>query len=131
MEMRDAVIVAAVRTPVGKAKRGGLATVRADEMAAVVIKELLNRTPKLDPADIDDVILGCSFPEGEQGMNMARLTALRAGLPHTVPGETINRFCSSGVQSIAHAAQSIMSGQMEVVIAGGAESMTQFETGRI
>jgi acetyl-CoA acyltransferase len=125
MEMRDAVIVAAVRTPVGKAKRGGLATVRADEMAAVVIKELLNRTPKLDPADIDDVILGCSFPEGEQGMNMARLTALRAGLPHTVPGETINRFCSSGVQSIAHAAQSIMSGQMEVVIAGGAESMTQ------
>ncbi len=125
MEMRDAVIVAAVRTPVGKAKRGGLATVRADEMAAIVIKELLNRTPKLDPADIDDVILGCSFPEGEQGMNMARLTALRAGLPHTVPGETINRFCSSGVQSIAHAAQSIMSGQMEVVIAGGAESMTQ------
>ncbi len=125
MEMRDAVIVAAVRTPVGKAKRGGLATVRADEMAAIVIKELLNRTPQLDPADIDDVILGCSFPEGEQGMNMARLTALRAGLPHTVPGETINRFCSSGVQSIAHAAQSIMSGQMEVVIAGGAESMTQ------
>ena len=125
MEMRDAVIVAAVRTPVGKAKRGGLATVRADEMASIVIKELLNRTPQLDPADIDDVILGCSFPEGEQGMNMARLTALNAGLPHTVPGETINRFCSSGVQSIAHAAQSIMSGQMDVVIAGGAESMSQ------
>ncbi len=125
MEMRDAVIVAALRTPVGKAKRGGLATVRADEMASIVIKELLNRTPQLDPADIDDVILGCSFPEGEQGMNMARLTAMRAGLPHSVPGETINRFCSSGVQSIAHAAQSIMSGQMEVVVAGGAESMTQ------
>ena len=125
MEMRDAVIVAAVRTPVGKAKRGGLATVRADEMASIVIKELLNRTPQLDPADIDDVILGCSFPEGEQGMNMARLTALNAGLPHTVPGETINRFCSSGVQSIAHAAQAIMSGQIEVAIAGGAESMTQ------
>ncbi len=125
MEMRDAVIVAAVRTPVGKAKRGGLATVRSDEMAAIVIKELLNRTPQLDPADVDDVILGCSFPEGEQGMNMARLTAMRAGLPHTVTGETINRFCSSGVQSIAHAAQSIMTGQMEVVIAGGAESMTQ------
>ncbi|MCP4141480.1 MAG: acetyl-CoA C-acyltransferase [Chloroflexi bacterium] len=123
--MRDAVIVAALRTPVGKAKRGGLATVRADEMASIVIKELLNRTPQLDPADIDDVILGCSFPEGEQGMNMARLTAMRAGLPHSVPGETINRFCSSGVQSIAHAAQSIMSGQMEVVVAGGAESMTQ------
>ena len=125
MEMREAVIVAAVRTPVGKAKRGGLATVRADEMAAIVIKELLKRTPKLDPADIDDVILGCAFPEGEQGMNMARLTALGAGLPYTVPAETINRFCSSGVQSVAHAAQAIMSGQIEVAIAGGAESMTQ------
>ena len=125
MEMREAVIVAAVRTPVGKAKRGGLATVRADEMATIVIKELLKRTPELDPATIDDVIIGCAFPEGEQGMNMARLTSLQAGLPHTVPAETINRFCSSGVQSIAHAAQSIMSGQMDVVIAGGAESMTQ------
>jgi len=125
MEMREAVIVAAVRTPVGKAKRGGLATVRADEMTTIVIKELLKRTPELDPATIDDVIIGCAFPEGEQGMNMARLTSLQAGLPHTVPAETINRFCSSGVQSIAHAAQSIMSGQMDVVIAGGAESMTQ------
>ena len=125
MEMREAVIVAAVRTPVGKAKRGGLATVRADEMASIVIKELLNRTPQLAPADIDDVILGCSFPEGEQGMNMARLTALGAGLPYSVPAETINRFCSSGVQSIAHAAQAIMSGQIEIAIAGGAESMTQ------
>ena len=125
MEMREAVIVAAVRTPVGKAKRGGLATVRADEMATVVIKELLKRTPQLDPADVDDVILGCAFPEGEQGMNMARLTALNAGLPYTVPAETINRFCSSGVQSIAHAAQAIMSGQIDVAIAGGAESMTQ------
>ena len=125
MEMREAVIVAAVRTPIGKAKRGGLATVRADEMAAIVIKELLKRTPELDPADIDDVILGCAFPEGEQGMNMARLTALNAGIPHTVPAETINRFCASGVQSIAHAAQSIISGQIEIAIAGGAESMTQ------
>ncbi len=125
MEMREAVIVAAVRTPVGKAKRGGLATVRADEMAATVIKELLKRTPQLDPADIDDVILGCAFPEGEQGMNMARLTALGAGLPYSVPAETINRFCSSGVQSIAHAAQAIMSGQIDIAIAGGAESMTQ------
>ncbi len=125
MEMREAVIVAAVRTPVGKAKRGGLATVRADEMATIVIKELLKRTPELDPAEIDDVILGCAFPEGEQGMNMARLTALNAGLPYTVPAETINRFCSSGVQSIAHAAQAIISGQMDVAIAGGAESMSQ------
>ncbi len=125
MEMREAVIVAAVRTPVGKAKRGGLATVRADEMATIVIKELLRRTPELDPADIDDVIIGCAFPEGEQGMNMARLTTMHAGLPDTVPAETINRFCSSGVQSIAHAAQAIMSGQIDVAIAGGAESMTQ------
>lgn len=125
MEMREAVIVAAVRTPVGKAKRGGLATVRADEMATIVIKELLKRTPELDPADIDDVIIGCAFPEGEQGMNMARLMTMHAGLPDTVPAETINRFCSSGVQSIAHAAQAIMSGQMDVAIAGGAESMTQ------
>ena len=125
MEMREAVIVAALRTPIGKAKRGGLATVRADEMATIVIKELLKRTPELDPADVDDVIIGCAFPEGEQGMNMARLTALNAGLPYTVPAETINRFCSSGVQSIAHAAQGIISGQIEIAIAGGAESMTQ------
>ena len=125
MEMREAVIVAAVRTPIGKAKRGGLTTVRADEMATIVIKELLKRTPELAPDDIDDVILGCAFPEGEQGMNMARLTALNAGLPYTVPAETINRFCSSGVQSIAHAAQAIISGQIEVAIAGGAENMSQ------
>lgn len=125
MEMREAVIVAALRTPVGKAKRGGLATVRADEMATIVIKELLKRTPELDPADVDDVIIGCAFPEGEQGMNFARLIALNAGLPNTVPAETINRFCSSGVQSIAHAAQAIMTGQIDVAIAGGAESMTQ------
>ena len=121
----DAVIVSAVRTPVGKAKRGGLATVRPDEMAATVIKELLKRTPNLDPAQIEDVVIGCAFPEGEQGMNMARMIALRAGLPDTVPGETINRFCSSGVQAIAHAAYAIQSGDIEVAIAGGAESMTQ------
>lgn len=122
--MKDAVIVSAVRTPVGKAKRGGLATVRPDEMAALVIQELLRRTPNLDPAEIEDVVIGCAFPEGEQGMNMARMIALRAGLPHTVPGETINRFCSSGVQAIAHAAYAIMTGDIEVAIAGGAESMT-------
>ncbi|MGC8856431.1 MAG: thiolase family protein [Anaerolineae bacterium] len=122
--MKDAVIVSAVRTPVGKAKRGGLATVRPDEMAALVIQELLRRTPNLDPAEIEDVVIGCAFPEGEQGMNMARMIALRAGLPHTVPGETINRFCSSGVQAIAHAAYAIMTGDIEVAIAGGTESMT-------
>jgi acetyl-CoA acyltransferase len=119
MNTRDAVIVAAARTPVGRAKRGGLATVRPDEMAALVIRDLLNRAPALDPAEIDDVILGCAFPEGEQGLNMARTVALRAGLPFTVSGETINRYCSSGSQSIAHAAFAIMTGQMEVAVAGG------------
>jgi len=122
--IRDAVIVSAARTAVGKAKRGGLASVRPDELAAEVIKELLKRSPGLDPAEIEDVILGCSFPEGEQGLNMARTVALRAGLPYTISGETINRYCSSGSQSIAHAAFAIMSGQMEIAIAGGAESMS-------
>ena len=98
--LREAVIVAAVRTPVGKAKRGGLATVRPDEMAALVLKELVARCPSLNFEDVDDIILGCAFPEGEQGMNVARLSALRAGFPVSVPGETINRFCSSGLQSI-------------------------------
>src|SRR5512146_856555 len=124
LKMRDAVIVSAVRTPVGKAKRGGLATVRPDEMAATVIEALLRRTPKLDPAQIDDVIIGCAFPEGEQGLNMARMIARRAGLPNSAPGETINRYCASGVQAIAHAAYAIQSGQLEAAIAGGAESMT-------
>lgn len=122
--MKDAVIVSAVRTPIGKAKRGGLATVRPDDMAATAIKELLNRTPNLDPAEIEDVVFGCAFPEGEQGMNVARMIALRAGLPETVPAETINRYCSSGVQSIAHIAHAIKSGDIEVGIGGGVESMS-------
>ncbi|MCX6065718.1 MAG: acetyl-CoA C-acyltransferase [Chloroflexi bacterium] len=122
--MRDAVIVSAARTAVGKSKRGGLATVRPDELAAEVIRELLKRAPGLNPVEVEDVILGCAFPEGEQGLNMARTVALRAGLPFTVSGETINRYCSSGSQSIAHAAYAIMTGQMEVAIAGGAESMS-------
>ncbi|MGE5251589.1 MAG: thiolase family protein [Bacteroidota bacterium] len=121
---RDVVIVNAVRTPVGRAKRGGLATVRPDEMAAAAIQELLKRTPAVDPAQIDDVVFGCAFPEGEQGMNMARMIALRAGLPHSVPAETINRYCSSGVQSIAHVAYAVKSGDIDMGIAGGAESMT-------
>ena len=124
MTTREAVIVNAVRTPVGKAKRGSLTTVRPDDMAATVIKELLARTPELDPTEIEDVVIGCAFPEGEQGMNMARMIALRAGLPISVPGETINRYCSSGVQSIAHAAYAIQSGDIDVAIAGGTESMT-------
>jgi acetyl-CoA acyltransferase len=122
--MKDAVIVSAARTPVGKAKRGGLATVRPDEMAATVIQALLQRVPNIDPAQIEDVVIGCAFPEGEQGLNMARMISLRAGLPDSVPAETINRYCASGVQSIAHVAYAIQSGQIETGIAGGAESMT-------
>ena len=125
---REVVIVSALRTPVGKAKRGSLVTVRPDDMTALVIKELLKRTPELDPAEIEDVIIGCAFPEGEQGMNMGRMIALRAGLPFSVPGQTVNRFCSSGVQSIAHAAYAIMSGDIDVAIAGGVESMSQVPT---
>jgi acetyl-CoA acyltransferase len=122
--MKDAVIVSAVRTPIGKAKRGGMATVRPDEMGSAVIKELLNRTPNLDPAQIEDVVLGCAFPEGEQGMNVARTISIRSGLPDTVPAETINRYCASGVQSIAHIAQAIRSGGIEIGIGGGVESMS-------
>jgi acetyl-CoA acyltransferase len=121
---RDPVIVAAARTAVGKAKRGSLATVRPDDMAVAVIKHLLERVEALKPEEVNDVILGCAFPEGEQGLNMSRLVALRAGLPVSVPAETINRFCSSGMQSIAHAAFGVMAGQMDCAIAGGAESMT-------
>src|SRR5512143_1155458 len=121
---REAVIVAAACTPVGKAKRGSLATIRPDEMAALVIRDLLRRAPQSDPIEIEDVIFGCAFPEGEQGLNMARMITLRAGLPASVPAETINRYCSSGVQSIAHAAYAIQSGDIDIAIAGGAESMS-------
>ncbi len=121
---REPVIVAAARTAVGKAKRGSLVTVRPEEMAAEVIRNLLQRADGLDPALVEDVILGCAFPEGEQGLNMARLVALRAGLPASTAAETINRFCSSGLQSIAHAAFAIMAGQLEIAIAGGTESMS-------
>ncbi len=121
---RQPVIVAAARTAVGKAKRGSLATYRPDEMAAEVIKDLLRRAPAIKPEEIQDVILGCAFPEGEQGLNVARTAALRAGLPVSVPGETINRYCSSGLQSIAHAAFAIMAGQLDAAIAGGTESMS-------
>jgi len=124
MTNHEAVIVTATRTPIGKAKRGGLATVRPDELAALVIQELLKRTPQLDPEEIEDVVLGCAFPEGEQGMNVTRAVVIRAGLPVSVAAETINRYCSSGSQSIAHAAYAIMAGQLDVAIAGGVESMT-------
>ena len=122
--MKEAVIVAAVRTAVGRAKRGTLVDVRPDEMAAVVIKEVLRRAEPVRPEDIEDVIMGCAFPEGEQGMNVARVALLRAGLPYTVPGQTVNRFCSSGLQTIAIAAQQIMAGMGSCIIAGGVESMS-------
>src|SRR5918997_729768 len=122
--MREAVIVAGVRTAVGKAPRGSLRTVRPDDMAAAVIEDLLRRLPELPPGSIDDVIMGCATPEGESGTNVARIAALRAGLPNEVPAVTVNRFCSSGSQTIAQAAFSIMSGMAECVIAGGTESMS-------
>lgn len=127
--MREAVIVAGVRTAVGKAPRGTLKDVRPDELAGLVVREVVNRTPGLDPAEIDDVILGCAFPEGEQGMNIGRVATVRAELPTTVPGFTINRFCSSGLQAIALAAQSIMVGWSDVAIAGGVESMSRVPMG--
>ncbi|MBE9523805.1 MAG: acetyl-CoA C-acyltransferase [Chloroflexi bacterium] len=120
----DPVIVAAVRTPIGKAKRGSLATTRPEDLAAIVIRELLERAKPLKAVDLDDLIIGCAFPEGEQGMNMARLIGFNAGLPYSVPAETINRFCSSGLQSIAHAAHTILAGQAEIILAGGVESMS-------
>ncbi len=123
--MREAVIVAAARTAVGKAIRGSTRNARSDDMAAAVIADLLRQTSHaLDPQDIDDVVIGCAMPEGAQGMNFARVIALRAGLPVDTPGQTVNRFCSSGLQTIALAANSIIADQADVVIAGGAESMS-------
>jgi acetyl-CoA acyltransferase len=122
--MQDAVIVAATRTAVGKAPNGSLKTVRPDEMAATVIEEVLRRAPGIDPADIDDVILGCAMPEAEQGMNVARIASLRAGVPVSASAVTVNRFCSSGLQSIAYAAERIMCGSGQSAIAGGTESMS-------
>ncbi|MDX1600060.1 MAG: thiolase family protein, partial [Anaerolineales bacterium] len=118
------VIVAATRTAVGKAKRGSLVTKRPDDMMAAVIKDLLERVPELEPESVDDVIVGCAMPEGAQGLNVGRLASLAAGLPVDVPGRTVNRFCSSGLQTIADAALSVQSGMMDVVIAGGTESMS-------
>ncbi|RLC97413.1 MAG: acetyl-CoA C-acyltransferase [Chloroflexi bacterium] len=121
---KEAVIVSAARTAVGRAKRGTLVDVRPDEMAAVVIKAALDRAAPVKAEDVEDVIMGCAFPEGEQGMNVARVALLRAGLPYTVPGMTVNRFCSSGLQTIAIAAQQIMAGFGTCIIAGGTESMS-------
>lgn len=122
--MQEAVIVSAVRTAVGKAPRGKLKNTRPEYMAATVLKEALARVPALDPAEIDDVLFGCSFPEAEQGMNVGRMINLLAGLPQSVAGATINRFCSSGLESVAVAATRIMSGYVDVFVAGGVESMS-------
>ncbi|SEQ28501.1 acetyl-CoA C-acetyltransferase [Piscibacillus halophilus] len=126
--MREAVIVAGARTPVGKAKKGTLANSRPDDLAALTVKETLKRANNYD-GPIDDVIIGCAMPEAEQGMNMARNIAGLAGLPNDVPGITINRYCSSGLQSIAYAAERIMVGGSEAIIAGGAESMSLIPMG--
>ena len=122
--MREAVIVSGARTAVGRSHRGSLRTMRPDDMAAAVIKATIERAQGFDPSLLDDVIMGCAMPEAEQGMNVARIATLRAGLPHTVPAQTVNRFCSSGLQTVALAAQQIMSGMGDAIIAGGTESMT-------
>jgi acetyl-CoA acyltransferase len=122
--MREAVLVSSVRTAVGKAPKGSLRTTRPDDLAAVTIKEALSRAKGLTAEEVEDVIIGCATPEAEQGMNVARIASLRAGLPVSVSAMTINRFCSSGLQAIALAAERIMAGQGDVAIAGGAESMS-------
>jgi acetyl-CoA acyltransferase len=122
--MHEAVIVTSLRTAIGKAKKGTLRDVRPDEMAAEVIKAAVERTPGLDPEAIDDILIGCAMPEAEQGMNVARIAALRAGMPVSVPAATINRFCSSGLQTIAMASERIMAGFADVIVAGGTETMS-------
>jgi acetyl-CoA acyltransferase len=122
--MREAVIVAALRTPVGRAPRGTLRDTRPDDMAAAVIRAILSSAPAVRPEEIEDVILGCAMPEAEQGMNVARIAALRAGLPMEVPAVTVNRFCASGLQAIAMAAERILSGFADIILAGGAETMS-------
>src|SRR5271165_2529075 len=127
--MAEAVIVSAVRTPIGRASKGVLKDVRPDDLAALVVKAVVERVPQLDRALVEDVILGCAFPEGEQGMNLARLVAALAGLPETAGGVTVNRFCASSLQAVNMAAQNIMLGLGDVVIAGGIESMSRVPMG--
>ena len=127
--MREVVLVSSVRTPVGRAYKGTLRATRPDELAAIAIKGALARVPQLDTTEIEDVILGCAMPEAEQGMNVARIASLRAGLPVETSAMTINRFCSSGLQAIAMAADRIAAGSAEVIIAGGTESMSMVPMG--
>lgn len=126
---RDAVIVAAVRTAVGRARRGSLIHTRPEDMAAACLKELFNRAPQVKPEDVEDFICGCAMPEAEQGMNIARLIIFRAGLPISIPAVTVNRFCASGLEAIAIAAERIKLGAVDVAIAGGVESMTLIPMG--
>ena len=127
--MREAVIVSSVRTAVGKSGKGALRTTRPDDLAAVAIKGALERVPQVNPKEIEDVIIGCATPEAEQGMNVARIASLRAGLPVEVSAMTINRFCSSGLQAISLAADSVMTGRAEIAIGGGTESMSMIPMG--
>ncbi|MGZ4837409.1 MAG: thiolase family protein [Terriglobales bacterium] len=127
--MREVVIVSSVRTPVGKAYKGTLRATRPDELGAIAIRGALERVPQLDTKEIEDVIMGCAMPEAEQGMNVARIASLRAGLPVECSAMTVNRFCSSGLQAIAMAAERIMAGGAEVIVAGGLESMTMIPMG--
>src|SRR5262247_1284589 len=127
--MAEAVIVSAVRTAVGKAPNGTLRGTRPDELAAAVIAEALRRAPGIDASEVDDVILGCAMPEAEQGLNVARIASLRAGIPVSAPAVTINRFCSSGLQAIAYAAERIMAGGAQAIVAGGTESMSMVPMG--
>jgi acetyl-CoA acyltransferase len=123
--MKEAVVVSAVRTAVGKAPRGILKDTRPDDVAAIILKEAVSRAPGLKVEEIDDVVIGCAFPESDQGLNLGRVVAMRAGFPYTIPGQTVNRFCSSGLQAIATAAYEIMVGGVDVMIAGGVEFMSQ------
>jgi acetyl-CoA acyltransferase len=127
--MKEPYIVSSVRTAIGKAPQGTLHHVRPDDVGATAVRGAIAKIPNLDPGEIEDVIMGCAFPEGEQGFNLGRIVARRAGLPDTVPGCTVNRFCASGLQTIAMASQAIISGQADIIVAGGAESMSLMPMG--
>src|ERR687883_781850 len=126
--MKEAVIVSGVRTAVGRAPRGTLKGTHPADMTAACIKEVLNRADGLDPSEVEDVIIGCAMPEGPQGYNIARQSSIRAGLPETVPAQTVNRFCSSSLQAIANAAERIMTGFATTIVAGGTEHMSSTPT---
>src|SRR5437667_3754000 len=127
--MQEAVIVSAVRTPIGRANKGALKDVRADDLAALAVKAAVERFPQLDRSLIEDVIIGCAFPEGEQGMNLARLVGALAGLPETAAGVTVNRFCASSLQAVNMAAQNIMLDLGDAFVAGGIENMSRVPMG--